>query len=235
MGPAAVPPFESVFGEVDIACRTTTTRACLLTENGEQRSFAFEGGLGISYRWRRLSIVLPLPCAEQSASRPNPDSDGPFLRVRHCLKTRIVLSRPGGDMETLVLQTPIRFATEPTTFPHRPLAAPPPYVSMFHENGDMRECDPLPLYTPAGAETTNVDRSVEAEAGTEVELAPPTPRRTSSLPTVHSVPSDEVEPSPSEDETSSSLSPLVSPVTSPASRAVKLPSIPCQSLFNCPN
>lgn len=48
----------------------------------------------------------------------------------------------------MVLTTPIRFGSSPKTMPR---AGPPPpslpaYIQLFHENGELRECDPLPLY-----------------------------------------------------------------------------------------
>jgi hypothetical protein len=50
----------------------------------------------------------------------------------------------------IVLTTPIRFGTLPATHPDSKLRADthlPAYIQLFHENGDLRECDPLPLYT----------------------------------------------------------------------------------------
>jgi hypothetical protein len=50
----------------------------------------------------------------------------------------------------VTLTTPLRFGTCPATYPTiNPRTTPllPAYCQIFHENGDLRECDPLPLYT----------------------------------------------------------------------------------------
>lgn len=50
-----------------------------------------------------------------------------------------------------MLSTPIKFATSPATMPNRIASKekfqPPAYIQVFHENGDLRQCDPLPMYT----------------------------------------------------------------------------------------
>jgi hypothetical protein len=43
---------------------------------------------------------------------------------------------------------PIRFGTQPSTYPGMGSSQPtiPPYVQLFYENGEQRECDALPIY-----------------------------------------------------------------------------------------
>lgn len=57
---------------------------------------------------------------------------------------------------------PIRLGTsQATTAKRHPSVNPtlPAYVQLFHENGDLRECDPLPLYTVADDATSGKSQS----------------------------------------------------------------------------
>lgn len=60
---------------------------------------------------------------------------------------------PEGELmkqKIIVLTTPIRFGTLPGTHPDSRVKAVdhlPAYIQLFHENGDLRECDPLPIYS----------------------------------------------------------------------------------------
>lgn len=71
------------------------------------------------------------------------------MRMKHILKTSLVCRNPDGHETIVQLSTPIRFATHPHTMPVPNSWAPPPYIHTFHENGDQRDCDPLPLYSSA--------------------------------------------------------------------------------------
>ncbi|KAL7424651.1 hypothetical protein Q5752_000335 [Cryptotrichosporon argae] len=146
--------------------RGTRRRTCLLAEDGLQRNFIFANdGLELAQHWRRINVVLPMPApgATTSCVRPQPEVDAPFLRIRHMLRTRLVCTDADGTSTTLTLRTPIRFGTHPATSPvparrayssicpDVPVCLPamgtlPAYVQVFHENGEPRECDPLPVY-----------------------------------------------------------------------------------------
>lgn len=82
--------------------RMLVSRECLLSEDGQQRNFVFEhSGLGVSGKWRRISVVLPLPGLNAPAafrdSRPRPEMETPFSKIKHLLKTRIVCSTADGE------------------------------------------------------------------------------------------------------------------------------------------
>lgn len=104
MGPSLRPDISALTSFINIdssePIRTTLNRRCLLTPEGEQRSYRFPGeGQKIGTRWTRVKFVLPLPYPDSPGNvwRPNPDTDGPFLRLRHALVVRIALQAPGFD------------------------------------------------------------------------------------------------------------------------------------------
>ncbi|WWC68563.1 uncharacterized protein I206_102492 [Kwoniella pini CBS 10737] len=129
------------------------TTKCLLTDDGSQRNFLFDDeGLLLGYsRWRIIKIVLPMPrlgAKESLSMRPQSDLDGPFLRVRHDLKIRVLCKTADSEHpQNILLSTPIRFGSCPSTMPSAQRKTPPlpTYLQLFHGNGDQR-CDPLPIY-----------------------------------------------------------------------------------------
>ncbi|OXG15400.1 hypothetical protein C367_05547 [Cryptococcus neoformans Ze90-1] len=150
----------SGFGFEERLFKETRTRSCLLSENGNQRNFFFANdGLGLTDRWRKVNVVLPMPTeASEMGSKPQPEINSPFLRIKHALKIKVVCRNAGSneDAQVVLLSTPIRFSTCPATMP-TPTGEPrsatlPSYIQLFHENGDLRECDPLPLYTAPESE-----------------------------------------------------------------------------------
>nr|ODN76376.1 hypothetical protein L203_06442 [Cryptococcus depauperatus CBS 7841] len=146
---------QSTLGYNDRPFKGTRTRSCLLSEDGNQRNFFFaDEGLGLGDKWRKVNVVLPMPAelaGKGMHSRPRPEFNGPFARIKHSLKIRVVCHSLGSsdDAQVVLLSTPIRFGTCPTTIPSeraRPESLPA-YIQLFLENGDLRECDPLPLYS----------------------------------------------------------------------------------------
>ncbi|KIR57534.1 hypothetical protein I314_06673 [Cryptococcus bacillisporus CA1873] len=142
------------FGFEECPFKETRTRSCFLSEDGNQRNFFFSNdGLGLTDKWRKVNVVLPMPTeAGEMGSKPQPEINSPFLRIKHALKFRVVCRNAGNTEDAVVLlSTPIRFSTCPITMPTpigKPhLASLPSYIQLFHENGELRECDPLPLYT----------------------------------------------------------------------------------------
>lgn len=72
--------------------RGSHSRRCLL-DNGVQRNFVFpDGGLGLGERWRKVTAALPISTdfGKDSGTRPQSETDSPFLRIRHSLKIRLV-------------------------------------------------------------------------------------------------------------------------------------------------
>ncbi|ORY29829.1 hypothetical protein BCR39DRAFT_505406 [Naematelia encephala] len=138
----------------DRPIRAIRTKPCLLAEDGTQRHFVFaDEGLGLGERWRKVNVMLPM--RENSATRCQSEMEGPFVRIKHALKIRVVCrAAPGAPETTVILTTPIRFGTCPSTCPSSSSSTSPDhiqlpaYVQLFRENGEQRECDPLPLYTP---------------------------------------------------------------------------------------
>ena len=65
----------------------------------------------------------------------------------------------------VLLSTPIRFGTSPHTWSNdlRQGPALPAHIQLIHENGDSRDCDPLPIYS-------KVDTTILA---IEANAAPP--------------------------------------------------------------
>jgi hypothetical protein len=86
----ADPPFLS---EPDQPFRGSHARKCLLADDGCQRNFFFEGdGLPLGGNWRKVNVQLPMPLdtERQRANMPQPEMDGPFGKVKHSLKIRMV-------------------------------------------------------------------------------------------------------------------------------------------------
>ncbi|EIW67223.1 hypothetical protein TREMEDRAFT_64469 [Tremella mesenterica DSM 1558] len=147
--------FDSTSGT---AHKAQKSRQCLLADDGTQRNFFFaKEGLGLcGDKWRKVNVVLPMPAdalgkGSATGGRPQAEVEGPFLRIRHSLKIKLVCKNTGADVDTMVLlSTPIRFGTCQDTLPLSASSRSqlPPYIQLFHENGDLRECDPLPLYHP---------------------------------------------------------------------------------------
>ncbi|KAL1411823.1 hypothetical protein Q8F55_002790 [Vanrija albida] len=134
-------------GDTDLPIRAIVKRACLLSDEGLQRNFCFGvPGLRIGRKWRKVNVILPLPDASSPAA-PHGDYDGPFVRRTHVLRTTLKYRLPSGDVLPVTFAAPIRFATSPHTMPSS-TAAPPAYIQVFEENGELRDCDPLPLYLP---------------------------------------------------------------------------------------
>jgi len=167
--------------------RGIRTRQCLLADDGKQRNFFFaEDGLALNHRWRKVNVVLPMPniCPDESilaGGRPQPELESPFLRIRHNLKIKMVVHSPESDAESvIILTTPIRFASAPTTMLGRLEAEPrlPAYIQVFHENGDLRQCDPLPLYAA---------RTEDACPAPASEALPPVPPYNSLFPEASSL------------------------------------------------
>jgi hypothetical protein len=65
------------------------------------------------------------------------------------------------------VELPIRFGSAPETLPTPASKGPPPYIAVFHENGELRDCDPLPLYpgTPVAATFPNPTGSATVSDG----------------------------------------------------------------------
>lgn len=97
LGPALSMP-ETPLGESPAtAVRANKTRSCLLADDGTQRNFMFGGGgLTLGEKWRKVNIALPMPSdtARQRANKPLADQEGPFFRVKHNLKIKIVCREP---------------------------------------------------------------------------------------------------------------------------------------------
>ncbi|WVQ78789.1 hypothetical protein IAT38_000880 [Cryptococcus sp. DSM 104549] len=148
-----------LLGYEDRAFKGIRTRPCLLSDDGNQRNFFFaDNGLGLSDKWMKVNVVLPMPADSGKGhnSKPQPEMDGPFLRIKHSLKIRVVCKSANGEDAVVLLSTPIRFGTCPATIPTTtPRSAPlPAYIQLFLENGDLRECDPLPLYSESLSPTS---------------------------------------------------------------------------------
>jgi len=82
----------------DVLNRPALQRLCLLSDEGTQRRYQVPGiGKGLGTSWRRMRFVLPMPHSDSpsDATRPTPDSDTPFLKLRHTLNIRVVLLAPG--------------------------------------------------------------------------------------------------------------------------------------------
>ena len=164
------------------------TRRCLLSDDGSQRESRFPApGLEVSTAWRKINIVLPMPAEPDSKYRPRPETEAPFVKIKHVLKVRLVCLI--NDVETVVvLTTPIRFGTCSDTL-GRPRGIPA-YVEMFHENGELRLCDPLPLYeaVPGGLLHSSSNGSFRADSPSKFDDEPMDVDRPSSSHSWHSDP-----------------------------------------------
>ncbi|KAK4690062.1 hypothetical protein P7C73_g25, partial [Tremellales sp. Uapishka_1] len=145
---------DALSGTEERPFRGYRTKPCLLADDGNQRNFFFaDDGLGLGDKWRKVNVVLPMPDASKlQHNRPSSEMEGPFLRIKHSLKIRVVCRGPtdaAEDTQVVILSTPIRFGTCPSTMPSANRSSPalPAYIQLFHENGELRECDALPLYT----------------------------------------------------------------------------------------
>lgn len=84
--------------------RSMRTKALLLADDGQPRNFQFAGeGLELGDKWRKVNVVLPMGFTESHSpgnEQPQAEMEGPFLRIRHKLKVRVVCRStltPGSD------------------------------------------------------------------------------------------------------------------------------------------
>lgn len=103
---ALTQPFSAESKPFNVARR----RKCLLADDGSQRNFVFsEDGLGMSERWRKVNIVLPMPHPTRKSSatcRPRGEYDSPMLKVKHSLAIRVVCRNVGNEGEDIVSPAP---------------------------------------------------------------------------------------------------------------------------------
>ncbi|WWD16427.1 hypothetical protein CI109_100853 [Kwoniella shandongensis] len=216
-----------LFGRNDSSFKGIRTRGCLLTDTGEQRTFQFaDGGLGLGDRWRTINVLLPMPeeLADNNNTRPQVEIDGPFLKIKHLLKVRMVCQSIGSSESTAVtFSTPIRFGTSVRTMPTTgPKMAPlPAYIQLFHENGDPRPGEPVPAYSaPVALSTASPPRPQTASTNVSPPLSP-VPTYESLFPESYTTPSSSRSPSPSTSSTisndypSEQSSPANTPPSSP--------------------
>ncbi|KAJ9121753.1 hypothetical protein QFC22_002374 [Naganishia vaughanmartiniae] len=129
-GPSALlsPPSRlsgmSMFGLTSsVPFKGTRTRTLLLGEDGNPRTYRFEGpGLDLGEGWRKVNIIIPMPGDIESnptmandSNKPAVEIETPFLKIKHKLKIRIVCrstALPGQDT-IVVLTTPLRCGTAP--------------------------------------------------------------------------------------------------------------------------
>ncbi|CAK9785505.1 unnamed protein product [Cutaneotrichosporon oleaginosum] len=156
--PAAPPPTSE-------PTRRRIQRACLLLPTGQPQSHTFDKARPVGPTTKRIKGALTF---NQVGRFPQPDMSGPF--------THVTFQR-GGLFSTETFKTPVRLVTCPS--PDVSGAVPPPYVTVFYENGDQRDCDPLPLYVPAEDDvemveslTRNVTSAPEQEPETMLETTP---------------------------------------------------------------
>ena len=108
--------------------------------------------------FRNINVVLPIPTANTSAAIAGgfvrSAMFGPFYHRRHSLVIRLVIDdspvdQPGKNKEKVVTwRVPIQIATSILTIPGAETSVSvPPYAQIFHENGEARMCEPLPLYS----------------------------------------------------------------------------------------
>jgi len=87
----------------------------------------------------------------KSGGSPQAEMDGIYYRIRHALMIQVLIRDPSSDKRPdrmIRLTAPIRFGTSPMTLPDQESSGLlPAYCQVYHENGDLRQCDPLPLYT----------------------------------------------------------------------------------------
>lgn len=123
--------------------RTPHTRNCSLGSNREQMSKSFsKDELPITSSWRTVNVMLS---PGTDGGQPQSDMSASFIRITHTLSIRLTFRMGNGRIESEWLEVPIRLGTCPRTA-FEPVKAPPPYVSVFFENGELRDCDTLPLY-----------------------------------------------------------------------------------------
>lgn len=132
------PPLTEGISTNPTPARKSVPRECSLGPNGQPLIHAFVEDLPLSHRWRSISATL---WPGNNYERPQSELLGPFISISHFLKIRLVFLIDG-EVKDAEIDLPIRLGTTP-----RSTAAPPPYVSMFHENGDERECELPPLYS----------------------------------------------------------------------------------------
>ncbi|KAJ9102560.1 hypothetical protein QFC21_002961 [Naganishia friedmannii] len=101
----------------------TRTRTLLLGEDGNPRTYRFEGpGLDLGDGWRKVNIIIPMPgdidsnqATTNDSNKPAVEIETPFLKIKHKLKIRIVCrstALPGQDT-IVVLTTPLSCGTAP--------------------------------------------------------------------------------------------------------------------------
>lgn len=90
----------------------------------------------------------------------------------------------------MILSAPIKFGTRPAE-PIGQSLAPPPYISVFFENGELRDCDPLPAYPgPKDGEDEDIYMVDEEEEGDlSGSAAGPQASAAPELPSVPTLPS----------------------------------------------
>ncbi|KAJ9111741.1 hypothetical protein QFC19_001103 [Naganishia cerealis] len=102
----------------------TRTRTLLLGEDGNPRTYRFEGsGLELGEGWRKVNIIIPMPpnieptpTMANISNKPAVETETPFLKIKHKLRIRIVCrstALPGQDT-IVVLTTPLKCGTAPT-------------------------------------------------------------------------------------------------------------------------
>lgn len=188
LGPRFAAPEQTVScPDPSARCRKDVIRPCLLSDEGFQRNFVFEGGgIGLSDRWRRINVVLLLPSPYGNDNfRPRPGTFNPFVHISHTLKTFCTLRTPGVVPETrpITFTTALKFATAPATSSGS--ANPPPFLQLYDESGEPRLPDPLPLYSPARKKKGPVIEVEEAPVLPSVEAML---RESSNEDSVHSKP-----------------------------------------------
>ncbi|KAK8861654.1 hypothetical protein IAR55_002477 [Kwoniella newhampshirensis] len=140
------------FGSVPASCQRQLEPAAMerqSTHAGEE-SFIYLKELGVvveeveesrSYSFTSYTAAFPIPTEQPSRNSAEHQLLDPN-------SGRIV----GSDQpQAIIITTPIRFGTSPTTVP---LCGPkevalPAYIQLYHENGERRLCDPPPLYMPS--------------------------------------------------------------------------------------
>ena len=88
--------------------RVCRQRPCLLADDGTQRNFLFaKDGLGLcGDKWRKVNVVLPMPLETgRGSNRPQAVLDGPFIRIRHSLKIKLVCKNVGTESDTVCTET----------------------------------------------------------------------------------------------------------------------------------
>ncbi|BEJ01617.1 hypothetical protein CcaverHIS631_0602990 [Cutaneotrichosporon cavernicola] len=171
LGPSRAPTTPATLEPV----RRRVARACLLLPNGQAQSHTFDDPRPVGPSTKRIKGALTF---NEIGRFPVPNATGPFVKVTHFLKTHVTFER-AGEYYTETFKTPVRLVTCPT--PRG--SVPPPYITVFHENGDLRDCDPLPLYAPAEDDVDMVEALTrDASPPTEAESSPSPPSSSRPLP-----------------------------------------------------